>query len=446
MTHIREGNRSTMPVQEGPVQDGAIQEKPGQEKPGQEVPGQEGATPTKPVQVAIVGAGPYGLSLAAHLSAAGVEYRIFGHPMRLWSECMPRGMFLKSQGFASNLSDPAGTHTLAAFCRHHDLPYADYGRPVELDTFIEYGNWFQREQVPTLERNLVTTVQAAPAGYELTLDSGERVLARTVVMAVGVEHFARVPETLADLPADRWSHASALTEPADFAGNSVAVLGAGQSALESAALLAESGADVRLLVRGGPPVWNGKPLLPNRPLWKKMREPEAGLGSGWGTWFYSTQPALYRRLPVNQRVQRARTKLGPAGASWLRPRVVGRIPIRTAHTVDWAKSDGDQVRLGLSAGGVPTDDVTVDHVLAATGYRPQLSRLDMVAPELRSWVSTVDTSPAVDADFQSSVPGLYFIGPAVAPTFGPVMRFVYGAAFCAATVARRLAADPVAGP
>ncbi len=97
------------------------------------------------VDVAIIGAGPYGLSLAAHLSAAGVNYRHFGVPMRLWSGAMPKGMYLKSQGFASNLSDPRGTHTLEAFCQATNHPYRTYGLPVSLENFINYGQWFQSE-------------------------------------------------------------------------------------------------------------------------------------------------------------------------------------------------------------------------------------------------------------------------------------------------------------
>src|SRR3954471_16561376 len=108
------------------------------------------------VDVAIVGAGPYGLAVAAHLRRAGISFRQFGTPMRLWRMAMPRGMFLKSQGFASNISDPDGTHTLAAFCRQAGHPYADYGLPVALDIFASYGQWFQQELSPDVEDVQVT--------------------------------------------------------------------------------------------------------------------------------------------------------------------------------------------------------------------------------------------------------------------------------------------------
>jgi cation diffusion facilitator CzcD-associated flavoprotein CzcO len=66
-------------------------------------------------QAAIIGAGPYGLSIAAHLNACGVRPQVFGRPMSGWRDGMPRGMRLKSDGFASSLSNPSGEFTLKAF-------------------------------------------------------------------------------------------------------------------------------------------------------------------------------------------------------------------------------------------------------------------------------------------------------------------------------------------
>ncbi len=391
------------------------------------------------VDVAVVGAGPYGLSLAAHLRAAGATFRQFGHPMRLWRQAMPRGMFLKSQGFASNLSDPAGTHTLRVFCETTGRPYADYGLPVPLETFVDYGRWFQREQVPELEEVLVTDVTPAGEHYELTLGSGERARARTVVVAAGVEHFAHVPDVLAGLPPEMCSHPSAHPDLATFCGQEVLVVGAGQSALESAALLREGGAQVRVVVRGRRVVWNGEPLPTRRTTWQHIREPEAALGSGWATWFYSSQPSLFRSLPPGTRAHRALTALGPAGAAWLRPRFEGVVPTLLGYGVRSAVPDGSRVRLDLAAVDGSSMTLTADHVIAATGYRTDLSRLSFLKPELAARVRTRAGSPVVGRDFGSSVPGLHFVGPAVAPSFGPVMRFVFGADYAARVVARRLA-------
>jgi FAD-dependent urate hydroxylase len=217
--------------------------------------------------VAIVGAGPYGLSLAAHLRASGVPFRHFGMPMELWQSAMPRGMFLKSQGFASNLSSPDGAHTLEAFCAATGRAYASYGLPVPLDTFVAYGQWFQRELVPDVEETMVTDVAPADGYYDITLADGRRTQARSVVVAVGVQHFASVPEQLTGLPRELCTHSSAHVDLSSFRGRKVVVLGAGHSALESGALLHESGADVKLVARESEVRWNGAPLPLDRPGW-----------------------------------------------------------------------------------------------------------------------------------------------------------------------------------
>jgi cation diffusion facilitator CzcD-associated flavoprotein CzcO len=391
------------------------------------------------VDAAIIGAGPYGLSVAAHLRGAGVSFRQFGLPMRLWREAMPRGMFLKSQGFASSLSDPERSHTLEAYCRKAGHPYASYGLPVPLDTFVRYGQWFADELVPGLEEVLVTEIARGRAGYRLALSDGTHATARNVVLAAGVEHFARVPRMLGDLGPALCTHPSQHADLSVFAGQRVAVVGAGQSALESAALLNESGADVHLVARAGQVVWNGEPLDPARPLPQRMAEPESGLGSGWSTWFYSRHPELFRVLPERTRIFRARTALGPAGGWWLRVRVEDQFPVLTGHAVTSARDQGCSAALSLRTRDGATRELTVDHVIAATGYRPDLSRLSFLDGGLRDRLATTDGTIAVDRSYQSSVPGLYVIGPAVAPTMGPVMRFVYGSEHASTTVARQLA-------
>lgn len=391
------------------------------------------------VDVAIVGAGPYGLSAAAHLRSFGLRLRCFGLPMNLWRTSMPGGMFLKSQPFASDLSDPARAGSLKAFCRATGRPYVSYGVPVALDTFVEYGTWFQRTQVPDLEEVLVTHLGRTDGLFVLSLSNGETAYARAVVVAAGVEHFVHLPEALAALPRQLCTHSSAHTDLSSFAGRDVTIIGGGQSALESAAIASEQGATVRVVVRAPRLRWNGVPLAPDRPLLQQLREPEAGLGSGWSTWFYSTRQGLFTYLPANKRASIARTALGPAGAYWLRPRVEDQFPILLGHTVAGIYPEGGAVRLRLRDRARREVDVVTEHVIAATGYRPDLRRLRFLDDALKARLRPHGTAPWVGRDFQSSVPGLYFVGPAVASTFGPAMRFVYGAAFAARRLSGRLA-------
>jgi FAD-dependent urate hydroxylase len=390
------------------------------------------------VDVAIIGAGPYGLSAAAHLRGTDLSYRQFGLPMRLWRD-MPRGMYLKSQGFASNLSDPASSHTLEAFCRLTGHPYASYGLPVSLPNFVDYGMWFARELAPGLEEIEVAEVSRRRGGYDLVLADGESVRARNVIVAAGVEHFAKMPAPLAKLSPTVASHSTAHADLGKFAGQRVVVVGAGQAALESAALLHEGGADVRIVARASALRWNGVPLDPARSLPQRIREPESGLGSGWSTWFYSRHPGLFRRLPESTRIHRARTALGPAGASWLRSRVEDQFPVLTGYAIRSAQEHDGGVRLGLGTRDGSAHELVADHVIAATGFRPDLTRLSFLDRDLAAQLQTTDGSVRVGGDYQSSSPGLYIIGPAVAPTMGPVMRFVYGSDHAATTVGRALA-------
>jgi thioredoxin reductase len=387
------------------------------------------------VDVAIVGSGPYGLSIAAHLAAHGVDHRIFGRPMRAWQAHMPAGMFLKSEGFASNLSDPDGRLTLGVHCAEQGLEYGDYAVPVPLRTFVSYGLAFQERSVPNLETSDVVALGATTGGFRLRLITGEEVQARRVVLAVGVGHFAHVPGVLANLGPELASHSSAHADLSTFKGQDVAVIGAGQSALETAALLHEHDADVRVLVRGSSVAWNPDPAVQPRPLPQRLRRPMSGLGPGLRPWFYSTRPNLFYYLPYANRVHAVRTTLGPAGAWWLRERVLGRLPILLGHTVRAAQVQGGCVRLHVENGDGPTE-LICDHVIAGTGYRVDLRRLTFLEPALLERIRHIGQAPVLSPSFESSIPGLYFVGLAAANQFGPVMRFVHGAGF----TARRLSA------
>ncbi len=390
--------------------------------------------------VAIIGAGPYGLSIAAHLEAHGVHYRIFGTPMRSWLEHMPERMFLKSTGFASSLSDPGRRHTLGAFCRQEGREYADGAAwPVPIGTFTDYALWFQRTIVANVEQDDVVSLDRSGDDFQLRLASGGRVAARRVVLAVGHLYFAHVPASLAALPAELASHALAHREFSRFCGREVTVIGAGQSALESAALLHESGASVRLLVRGRRLAWNPDPVPGSRSGWARVRAPQSGLGDGWPGYAYCNGPRAFYYLPYRTRARVVARALGPAGAWWLKPRVVGRFPVETATSIRTAAPDGSRARLRIATADGRERELLADHVLAGTGYRVNVDALPFLSEGLAARVRRAGSSPLLSTNFESSVPGLYFVGLAAAATFGPVLRFVYGANFTARRLAAHLA-------
>ena len=398
--------------------------------------------PAFTTDVAIVGAGPYGLSVAAHLRRHGRGFRIFGNPMQSWRESMPAGMFLKSEGCASSLSDPSGSYTLKAHCQEQGLSYGDYGVPVPLQTFHDYGLAFQQRFVPEVEVTEVVGLDQSAGGYELRTAAGETLTARSVVVAVGISHFAHVPGDLAHLPSELVSHTSHHRDLGAFAGRDVTVLGGGQSALETAALLHEGGANVRVLVRRPTLVWNADPDGWPRPLARRVRYPMTGLGPGWRSFFYCNAPTVFHRLPERNRVTTVNTALGPAGSWWLKERLQpGQAALLTGHAVRGAEAVGDRLRLRVERSDGTMLEETTQHLIAGTGYRVDLDRLPFLSDRLRDRLHRVERAPALSSSFEASAPGLYFVGLASAYSLGPMMRFVYGADYSA----RRLVGQLVAG-
>jgi hypothetical protein len=391
--------------------------------------------------VAVLGAGPYGLSIAAHLRSRGVEFRIFGVPMQGWVN-MPKGMYLKSEGFASNLFDPAANYSLRQYCAGESLQYAQYGSPVSLDVFTRYGLWFQQQLVPTVENAAVTALDrsSSSAGFELRLTTGEALCARKVIVATGISHTAYVPPALRALPSDIMSHSSSHSDLSGFKGRDVTVIGGGQSALETAALLHEAGSKTCLVVRGPSVRWNETPTLGCRSVYDRVRRPMSALGAGLGPWLYSNTPMLFFRLPRRTRIARVKKAYGPAGAWWLRHRVLDRVPILSGHAVRAVETAPNGVILHLEAPDGKLRDVTTDHVIAATGYRFTLGALPFLSERLLSQVRSVIQTPLLSPHFESSVSGLYFTGLASANQFGPAMRFLHGAEFTARQVSRHIVA------
>ena len=393
------------------------------------------------VEIAIVGAGPYGLSVAAHLRRHGRPFRIFGSPMGTWRANMPAGMYLKSEGCASSLSDPTKSYTLKAHCQEHGLRYGDYGVPVPLETFHSYGLAFQRRFVPEVEDTEVVRLDHASDGYELRTATGEALTARSVVLAVGISHFAHIPQELARLPRELVSHTSHHRDFGAFAGRDVTVVGGGQSALETAALACQQGANVRVLVRQPKLVWNADPDEWPRPLARRIRYPMTGLGPGWRHWFYCNAPTLFHRLPEPTRVRTVNTALGPAGAWWLKQRLLGQqASLLTGHTIRSAEADGDRMRLRVERADGAVIDWSTDHLIVGTGYRVDLDRLPFLTERLCASLHRVERAPLLSPTFEASAPDLYFIGLASAYSLGPMMRFVYGADYSA----RRLVAQLLA--
>jgi thioredoxin reductase len=386
-------------------------------------------------RTAIIGAGPYGLSLAAHLDAAGAEFRIFGKPLETWRAHVPKGMLLKSDGFASNMSSPAPDSTLKAWCAAHGHAYDDCDIPVPLATFIEYAGWFQHRHVPMLEERQLVSLARSRRGFMLWFDDGESLEAGQVVLAVGISWFKNMPPVLEGFSPELVSHSYDHHDLARFSGRRLLILGAGSSAVDMAVLAQEAGADVTLLARATEIRYHAAPD-PDAVSWlSAITHPSSGIGPGWRSFMCARAPRLFRRMPTPLRLRATRRHLGPAPGWFMR----GKLKAKTllGHELESARAGHGQVRVtARSAHG--QGELAADHLIAATGYRPDLRRLPFLTEALRNEIAQDANTPRLSDHFETSVPGLYVTGPLAANAFGPLMRFMVGAEYAAPRLAAHL--------
>jgi FAD-dependent urate hydroxylase len=371
-------------------------------------------------EVLIIGAGPYGLSISTHLRERGIDHLVVGRPMDTWRTHMPAGMYLKSEVFGTDMSCPQAGYDLAGYSRAEGIEGIGRGIPLPLERFLDYADWYIKQLVPDVSDVTATEIKATSGGFLVAFADAEPVAARSVVIATGVLPHLSIPPELSGLPSDLVSHTSDHHRFDQFQGRRVAIVGAGSSALETAALLHEAGGDVQLVVRcPDSPIWGSKPM----PLTPLVRLRENRLCEGWKCPFWNS-PAAFRRLPRDMRVEKARTVLGPLGAWWLRDRVEGVVEILGETQVRGAEPSGSGVRLLLDGPG--RSSLEVDHVIAGTGFRIDLARLAYLPDDLRARIATRGGYPVLTRAAESTVPGLYFVGAPAAFGLGPSMRFIAG--------------------
>jgi thioredoxin reductase len=388
-------------------------------------------------EVVIIGAGPFGLSISAHLSALGVDHLIVGRPMDTWRAHMPDGMVMKSEPYASTFASPDGRHDVAAYCRSHGLEYVNRVGPLTRERFLEYADWYTKQLVPDVRDETVTEVTPLGEGFRVSFANAAPVIARQVVVATGVLPYQHLPAELAGLPAELVTHTAQHHDLDKFRGRKVAVVGAGQSALETAALLHEAGVNVQVIARVKKLNW-AAPNPAELSLLGHIKRPVVPLCEGWRCAFWNT-PHAFRLLPESYRIEKARTVLGPGGSWWLKDRIDGVVDVLTGHRVREAAAEGSGVRLLLD--GPKQSQADVDHVIAGTGFRVDLARLPFLPQQLRSAIGCLNGHPVVSRSGQTSVPGLYFAGAPTVLSIGPSARFIAGthtlAALLAKSVARR---------
>jgi thioredoxin reductase len=380
--------------------------------------------------VAVIGAGPYGLSAGVHLKAKGISACVFGEPMEFWAHKMPDGMLLRSPRVASSLSDPDRAFTLEAY---EAASKKEPCTPVPLDTFVEYGRWFRHQLGSDLDQRTVRRVDRDQPGFRLTLQDGTEIRSTCVVIAAGVGPFKKKPTVFQNLSPQQAIHCYEGREVRKFVGKRVAVIGAGQSALESAALLHEAGAQVEVIARQAEFRWIGQhswlhhmgPL--SSVLYSSHDVGPLGISR------LVAYPKLVSHIPLGIRDQIRKRAVRAAGSRWLPPRLAN-VRMTRSRSVLEAKITGDEVALKLDDGS----ERRVDHVLLGTGYQVDISRYDFLPQELARDIKQFDGYPQLAGGFRSSVPGLHFIGATAARSFGPLLYFVAGTEFASRELASHL--------
>ena len=381
---------------------------------------------TPDTEVVIIGAGPYGLSAAAHLTSAGVSVRIFGRPMQFWAEKMPAGMLLRSPRVASNLSAPSPSHTLEAYEATAGISPKS---PLPLETFVNYGQWFQRQFIPNLDHREVLAVEVVEGGFRSVLEDETAVYSKRVVVAAGIGPFQRVPPEFRSLPDSVITHCYSGFDVQGYSGKKVIVIGAGQSALESAALLHEAGAEVEIIAKISTLRWIGQhPWLHRLGPISSMLYSSHDVGPA-GISRLVAAPNLVRYIPLPWRDKIRIRAVRPAGSRWLPARLTD-VTIKTGHFVKEAGLVGSQVQLKLDDGSIASGD----HVLLGTGYSVDISRYAFLTPGLIDRLKLIDGYPVLESGFRTSLPGLHFIGATAARSFGPLLYFVAGAEFASSAL------------
>jgi hypothetical protein len=375
-----------------------------------------------PLDVVVVGAGPYGLACTAHLRALGADVHTLGEPMELWERQMPIGMFLRSSWEASSISDPAGIFTLDGYEVAHGVRLA---RPVPLADYLRYARWYQRNAVPGVDRRRATSVERRDGGFRVTLADGEELPARRVVIATGPAGFVSRPAQFEGLGPPLVRHSSELRELDGFAGMRTVVVGSGQSAIELAALIGEAKGDVEVIARADRIRWLRRSgwLHARDGALRRMLYPPTDVGPVGLSWLVA-RPDAFRRVPTRLGQRVAYRCIRPAASSWLLPRTAGT-RLSLGRVTSSAAVAGGAVHLTLDDGTTRE----ADRVVLATGFELRADSHPLLDPQLTADLRTRAGAPLLSAGFESSVPGLHFVGAFAAASFGPVMRFVSGTPF-----------------
>jgi len=371
----------------------------------------------------VVGAGPYGLATAAYAQERGVNQQLLGVPMAFWKHGMPKGLILRSNKSEHISLDPSGKYTFDRYLGSED--HSDTGlHSISLDTYLDYANWFQENASLTAYPHLVQQLDLVGRLFEAQLDDGSMVRARNVVIATGLGVHKNLSELAPSLPLSRYRHTCDLGDLEYLRGQRCLILGGRQSAFEWAALIAEVGAAmVHLAYRHPTPAFDEAD-------WSSLEEP-ARQASSDRRWFRNLS-SEEKAESIQRLWAQGRLKVEP----WLESRVQKEnIHLWPCATVIACEQLADGTMVAELDTGVT---MPLDYVVFATGYKIEVGNFSFLSRRsILPLLKAEEGYPVLDEDFQSSVPGLFFIGPAAARDFGPALSFVIGCPIAGKVVVQR---------
>jgi cation diffusion facilitator CzcD-associated flavoprotein CzcO len=360
----------------------------------------------------IIGAGPFGLAMAARARHLGIDHLVVGEPMQFWHAHMPDGMYLRSE--CDWHLDPQAVDTIEAFLGTRQLTTAD-ATPLSRDLYLQYARWFQaRQQIDPLPV-FVERLDSGDGGrrFRATLAGGGAIDADNVLLALGFAPFKHVPDDLARvLPADRLQHTCDYVDFSDIRDRRCLIVGGRQSAFEWAALMCEAGAAaVHVSHRHDTPAFVPSDWSWVDPLVERLVDEP-----GWYPRLSQAEKdGLSRRLWAEGRL-----KLEP----WLAPRVHRPMVSLWPNTRVTACVESGPVFVVTLDGADGPRAIEIDRIVLATGYKVDVARVPLLAHgNLLARLQTSDGFPLLDGHLQSNIPGLFMTSMLAVRDFGPFLAF-----------------------
>jgi FAD-dependent urate hydroxylase len=355
----------------------------------------------------IIGAGPFGLALAAYAKDLGIDYLIAGKPMEFWKNNMPDGMYLRS---ASDWSlDPTDKASIMNYLTKQGKTPADV-EPLSRDFYLEYCQWFQEQNGIQPLPFYVTKLEKTNDHFVAVLENNDVIEAENVVVAIGMGYFKNQPSELtAILPKGRYSHTCDAVQLTAQKGKRVLILGGRQSAFEWAALLNDAdAAEIHLVHRHESPKFTASD-------WSWVSPMVDGM---------VLNPAWFRNLPQEEQTAITKRMWGEGRLKvepWLEERVMkpNTYIHEKAGLVSCTELADGTLDIKLDNG----DTFVVDEIILATGYKVDVNQIPFIKGGLLNDISARNGFPVLDEHFQTSVKGLYFTSMPAGQDFGPFFGF-----------------------